>query len=249
MSARRSGSRSRSAIWRRYAKLHTQLNPYIRAADATYRRTGMPIMRHGLLGNPRRPARGRIRGPVHVRPGAAGGAGDQPGARTGRLYAPRGLWLNFWRAVGFARRPRRRLPDAPARRLAPRRAQHHAARAAAPPAAADPRRLADPAPRRRLDTLSPYGRRRGIVHLRDRAGFMRILAFPRGRTTAGFNESGRLISREARSGPTSVDPAHRRQQAPPHLRDRGVDVDAAPPLPAAPLTRQRPPARPRRVVV
>ena len=46
-------------IWRRYAKLHTQLLPYIEAADAEYRATGMPLMRHGLLTNPGDRARGR----------------------------------------------------------------------------------------------------------------------------------------------------------------------------------------------
>ena len=33
------------ANWRRYAKLHTQLYPYLAAALAEYRRTGMPVMR------------------------------------------------------------------------------------------------------------------------------------------------------------------------------------------------------------
>ena len=39
-------------VWRRYTKLHTQLLPYLEAADRTYRRTGLPIMRHALLTNP-----------------------------------------------------------------------------------------------------------------------------------------------------------------------------------------------------
>ena len=38
--------------WRRYTKLHTQLYPYLVAADAEYRESGMPIMRHLLLTNP-----------------------------------------------------------------------------------------------------------------------------------------------------------------------------------------------------
>ncbi len=35
--------------WRKFTKLHTQLYPYIAAADAEYRRTGMPLMRALVL--------------------------------------------------------------------------------------------------------------------------------------------------------------------------------------------------------
>ena len=47
--------------WRRYTKLHTQLYPYLVAADAEYRESGMPIMRHLLLTNPGDAAGGRRR--------------------------------------------------------------------------------------------------------------------------------------------------------------------------------------------
>src|SRR3712207_3584555 len=36
-------------IWRRYARLRTQLLPYLQAADADYQRTGMPMMRSFAL--------------------------------------------------------------------------------------------------------------------------------------------------------------------------------------------------------
>jgi alpha-glucosidase (family GH31 glycosyl hydrolase) len=39
-------------IWRRYAKLRTQLFPYLAASAEQYRATGMPIMRHHLLTDP-----------------------------------------------------------------------------------------------------------------------------------------------------------------------------------------------------
>ena len=39
-------------VWRRWAKLRTQLYPYLAAADAQYRRTGLPLMRHLSLTNP-----------------------------------------------------------------------------------------------------------------------------------------------------------------------------------------------------
>jgi len=43
-------------VWRRYAKLHTQLYPYLRGADAEYRATGMPLMRAPALIEPGAPA-------------------------------------------------------------------------------------------------------------------------------------------------------------------------------------------------
>ncbi len=47
--------------WRRYAKLHTRLLPYLQAADRVYRRTGLPIMRHLALVYPQ-DERARARG-------------------------------------------------------------------------------------------------------------------------------------------------------------------------------------------
>jgi alpha-glucosidase (family GH31 glycosyl hydrolase) len=44
------------AVWRKYAKLHTQLYPYLRGADAQYRATGMPLMRAPALIEPGAPA-------------------------------------------------------------------------------------------------------------------------------------------------------------------------------------------------
>ncbi len=38
--------------WRRLTELHHQLNPYLRAADETYRRNGLPIVRHLVLAHP-----------------------------------------------------------------------------------------------------------------------------------------------------------------------------------------------------
>ncbi len=39
-------------VWRRWAKLRTQLYPYLAAADEQYRRSGLPIMRHLALAYP-----------------------------------------------------------------------------------------------------------------------------------------------------------------------------------------------------
>ena len=50
---RRSSTPTCCGVWRRYAKLRTQLYPYLAAADATYQRSGLPIMRHLALAYPR----------------------------------------------------------------------------------------------------------------------------------------------------------------------------------------------------
>ena len=51
-----------------------------------------------------------------------------------------------------------------------------------------------------VDTLTDYGRADGLVHLRDRAGRMRLLAFPRGHSEAGMRRREALRSDEGRRG-------------------------------------------------
>ncbi len=60
--------------WRRYTKLRTQLYPYISAAEAKYRRSGLPLMRHLLLAYPDDPQAAGGRGRVPLRPGHPGGS-------------------------------------------------------------------------------------------------------------------------------------------------------------------------------
>ena len=49
-----------------------------------------------------------------------------------------------------------------------------------------------------VDTLSPYGREAGLVRLADRAGRLRLLAVPRGRTRARLPDGGAARSVERR---------------------------------------------------
>jgi alpha-glucosidase (family GH31 glycosyl hydrolase) len=76
--------------WRRYAKLHTQLYPYLRAADADYRDTGLPLMRALALTEPGAPATGD----------AFGFGADlfaapviEQGQTSRSVRLPRGRWL------------------------------------------------------------------------------------------------------------------------------------------------------------
>lgn len=89
--------------WRRYAKLRTQLFPYIWEAAQEYQRTGMPIMRHLALAYPDDP---RVYSPeaeyeylfgsdVLVAPVI------EKGATSRELYLPPGEWVDFWEAVSY----------------------------------------------------------------------------------------------------------------------------------------------------
>ena len=118
----------------------------------------------------------------------------RPGARTRELYLPEGRWIDFWRAVAYddhkggfdlrALRPvrsgRRVTVPAPLEEL-PMFARAGSLFALLPP---------------EVDTLASYGSERGLVHLSDRRRKMRLLLFPRGRTSRSFGYGERLSSSE-----------------------------------------------------
>ena len=91
-------------VFRRWAKLHTQLWPYLQAAVERYRRDGLPLMRHLALtdpGDPRAAARDdefRLGSDLLAAPVLA------PGARSRALYLPRGPWIDLWRSARYRRR-------------------------------------------------------------------------------------------------------------------------------------------------
>ena len=182
-------------IWRRYAKLRTQLYPYLVWADAEYRRTGMPLMRQLSLVYPddRRAVSQEdeflfgdsfLVAPVL-----------DSGVTARDLYLPDGRWIDLWRAVSFDEQTggldlgRAKLVSG-GRKLtvaAPLEELPMMVRAGAliP--------MLAPA----VDTLSGYGRDApGIVHLRDRRARLNLLAFPRGLSHAGFYGDGHLRSSE-----------------------------------------------------
>ena len=185
-------------FWRRYTKFHTQLYPYLRAADAAYRRTGLPIMRHLLLTDPGDPRAARQDSAFMFGQALLAAPVVAPGQRRQTIYAPSGRWLDFWRAVRFKQRSggfglrrarplrghRKHTVDAPLAEL-PMLIRAGSLLALLPPG---------------VDTLAGYGERPGLVHLSDRDDQMRLLAFPRGRSSARFYERERLISRERADG-------------------------------------------------
>ena len=91
-------------VWRRYTKLHTQLLPYLEAADRTYRRTGLPIMRHALLTNPGDRRALAAAGQFSFGPDLLAAPVLRPGARTRGLYLPAGRWVDLWRSASYVTR-------------------------------------------------------------------------------------------------------------------------------------------------
>ena len=183
-------------IWRRYTKLHTQLYPYLRAADAQYRRTGLPLMRALLLRDPR-DARGAGRDDEFL-------LGDDllaapvlsEGARNRPLYLPRGRWLDGRTALTYDGAGDGGLHVGTGPSLHGGRTVHARAELDELPlyvraGAVLPLLPAD------VSTLSDYGEG-AVVRLRDRLDRLRLLAFPAGRSSAGMFERERVVSRPAR---------------------------------------------------
>ena len=187
------------ANWRRYAKLRTQLYPYLAAAAEEYQRTGLPLMRHLVLAWPD-DANVRARDDQFLfGPDILAAPVLEPGATTRRAYLPEGRWIDFWRAVAFDE-------------------STGAFRIVAPATAADGGREVEvPAPLDELplfvragallpllpadvDTLADFGGGAGgVVRLDDRRGERTLLAFPRGSSRAALDH-GSLASRELATG-------------------------------------------------
>ena len=183
--------------WRKYTKLHTQLYPYLRAADAVYRTTGMPIMRQGVLTHPADPKAVAAEGQYMFGPDLLVAPVLAAGQRSQRVYAPRGRWLDFWRSMRFAAVPDGDfVPRRPVLRRGGRELELKANLGRLPmlirAGSLLPLLPAD------VDTLAGYGEGADLVKLSDRRRRLAVDAFPRGRSTARFYEKGRLISRERR---------------------------------------------------
>jgi hypothetical protein len=183
--------------WRRYAKLRTQLHPYLVAADARYRRSGLPMMAHLALEWPGDRRAGGRDDQFMFGPDLLAAPVLEPGARSRRLYLPRGDWVNLWRAVRYDERSGglrlRRARAVPGGRTVDVRAPLRELPLLARAGAVLPLLPPD------VDTLAGYGAgRAGLVRLADRRDQMELLAFPRGTRTSHFNEGERVRSVEGR---------------------------------------------------
>jgi alpha-glucosidase (family GH31 glycosyl hydrolase) len=184
--------------WRRWAKLHTQLYPYVDAAEREYRRSGMPIVRHMALAYPDDAAASGREDQFMFGPDLLAAPVLQPGATTRRVHLPPGRWVDLWRSAGYRERDgahvlgrARTLPGGGEVELpAPLEELPLLARAGALIPMLAPG----------VDTLAGYGDGGRQVKLSQRRGRLRLLAFPRGRTRARFGAKGTLVSRERRRG-------------------------------------------------
>ena len=184
-------------VWRRYTKLHTQLYPYILAADTNYRATGLPLMRHLALVWPDDSRSVRTDDQLLFGSDLLAAPVVEPGKTERRVYAPPGRWIDWWRSVRFKQGNGSFQPGA-ARVL--RGGREHTL-----PAPLDqlpllaragsvlPMLSAD------VDTLAPYGGA-GAVRLADRDDRLTLLAFPRGRWSGGMFEDEMIGSTELRGG-------------------------------------------------
>jgi alpha-glucosidase (family GH31 glycosyl hydrolase) len=162
-------------VWRRYAKLHTQLYPYLLAADAEYRRTGMPLMRALVLEAPRDRAAQRIQDEFGFGPDVLAAPVVTEGATSRRVHLPPGRWIDFNQNVDYDRKNGgydvtggKTIAGPDDRKVAARLDTlplFVRAGAVLPLLAPD------------VSTLAGYGSG-GVVHLRDREDRLRLLAFP-----------------------------------------------------------------------
>jgi hypothetical protein len=183
-------------VWKRWARLRTRLYPYIAGASAQYQENGMPIARHLSLAFPEDATATRRERELMFGDWLLAAPVLEPEARTRKLYVPGGLWVDLWRSVRYVERDGQLLMGraelvrggGEATLPAPLDELPMLARAGA---------LIALAPRD-VDTLADDLDAPGVVRLRDRRRLRELLAFPRGSSTAWFDGSDRLVSREGR---------------------------------------------------
>ncbi len=183
------------ANWRRYAKIRTQLYPYIRAAAADYRRTGMPIMRDLTLQYPQDAKASAREDQYMFGPDLLVSPVIKPRSTDRSLYLPNGRWINLWRSVDY-------LPadgSLRIRRASIIRGSQWRTIAAPPseiPVMVRAGSLLTTLPAG-VDTLTPFGSGDPeIVHPADNGGSRNLLAFPQGSSRDRFEQKGHLTSLE-----------------------------------------------------
>ena len=181
--------------WRRHTKLHTQLYPYLLAADQQYRQTGMPIMRHALLTDPDDAQARAQDGQFMFGDALLAAPVVTSGQTTKDVYAPRGVWLDFDKSVRFVEPAGAFVPLGNGKVLIGRRTYKLDAPLERLPLLIKAGSVLPMLPPD-VDTLADYGT--GVVHLKDRRGAMTLLSFPRGTSTSRFNTSGVVKSVERR---------------------------------------------------
>jgi hypothetical protein len=185
-------------VWRRYAKLRTQLYPYLAAAEREYDTTGMPIMRQLSLVFPGDAVAGGRDDEFMFGPDLLAAPVIEPGAASRSLYLPAGRWVDLWRSASLGGTHGSLGLRRPALLTGGRSVTVPAPLAELPLFARAGTILPLLAPD--VSTLTGYGRSPGLVHLADRAGQLRLLAFPRGSSAAAIGPGESVSSREGPGG-------------------------------------------------
>jgi len=187
--------------WRRYAKLRTQLYPYLAAAERDYDHTGLPLMRHLALAFPGDPRAAATDDEYLFGPDLLAAPVLEPGAATRGLYAPAGDWVDLWRSTRWLEQPGTLELARPAMIRGPGEATVPAPQDELPLLVRAGAVLALlPAD---VDTLAPY-RADGLVGLGERDGERRLLAFPRGASRSALAPGEHALSLEGRGRWTLV---------------------------------------------
>jgi alpha-glucosidase len=192
-------------VWARYARLRTQLEPYLAAAERTYDRTGLPIMRQLALSYPDDPMAVARDDEELFGPSLLAAPVLEPGATKRRLYLPSGRWVDLWRSVRLTADGALRPTDAHV--LSGRRQATVDAPQAEIPLFARAGALLPMLPAD-VATLTSYGR--GIVHLSDRAGRLTIVGWPSGTSRAALGPGETVSVTESRRRLIVRVRAHRR---------------------------------------
>jgi alpha-glucosidase (family GH31 glycosyl hydrolase) len=180
-------------IWRRYAKLRTQLYPYLLAADANYRRTGMPLMRHLGLVYPSDATAAGLEDEFMFGPDLLAAPVHEPGQTQRSVYLPGGRWVDFWRALSYG--------DADGSLQLRRARTLRGGRNVTVPAPLEVLPLMVragvilPLLPANTQTLAAYGST-STVGLDDVGKRLHLIAFPRGKSRSPFGENGGLRSKE-----------------------------------------------------
>jgi len=180
-------------VWRRYAKLRTQLYPYLLAADGEYRRTGLPLMRHLALVYPDDPTAAGQEDEFMFGPDLLAAPVHDPGQTKRGVYLPKGRWIDFWKAIAYrdsdgslrlrkakAMKGGRNVTVAAALDQLPLMVR---AGAVLPLLPAD------------TQTLAAYGSG-STIGLDDVGRRLHLIAFPRGKSRSPFGQDGGLRSKE-----------------------------------------------------
>ncbi len=181
--------------WRRWSKFRTQLYPYIRAAAATYRENGLPMMRALVLAYPTDRKAAGIDDEFLFGPDLLAAPVLDPGVTKLPVYLPDGTWIDMWRSVEYVEESGA-LELGSAKELRGKREVRVPAPLDEMPLFARAGSLFAMLPPD-VDTLAPFGDAGGLVHLGDRRNRMELLAFPQGRSSGKFLQKGKLKSVEA----------------------------------------------------